>query len=619
MAKIKILVAEDKGIVAKEIQLTLKKLGYEVPCVVSSGKNAIQKAKEYNPDLVLMDIALKGETDGIKAAEQILSRLSIPVVYLTAHADDEILKRAKVTEPFGYIIKPFEPKELRSVIEMALYKAKIENELRASKTSFHNIVEKSTDGIIVVDKGGIVQFVNPAAENLFGQKSKNLVGQLFGFPVVAGEVMELDIICQDKEPGTAEMRVVETQWEDQGAWLALLRDITKRKEAEEKLKETMKMKSEFTSTVSHELRTPLTAIKEGIALVLDGLAGDINEEQEELLGIAKKNVDRLARLINDVLDFQKLDSGKMKFNLEANDINQIVKDIYEMMASPAKNLGIDILLERDQNLPKARFDNDKITQVLTNLVNNAMKFTEKGNIIIKTSKTEDGIGVSVSDTGPGIKKEDQSKVFDSFEQLGHGGERKTGGTGLGLAISKEIVERHGGRIWVESKHDKGSKFMFTLPIYSTEGLLKNYINDGIRQASMNNAKMSLVLVSIGDFDKLEQTLSHEKITSTLKDMGAILENNLRRAGNSPHRAADAVFKLPSEVLVILANCGKENTPVVRERLEQKLGDYLSQQNLNDKVRLLFGCAAYPDDAITSEELIKKAKELQAMAAVAPSV
>jgi PAS domain S-box-containing protein len=496
---------------------------------------------------------------------------------------------------------------------------KLEKQLKVNKASFYNIVEKSTDGVLVVDKDGIVQFINHAAEDLFGQKSKNLVGQLFGFPVVAGEVMELDVICQDKEPGTAEMRVVETQWDNQGAWLALLRDITVRKKAEEKLKETMKMKSEFTSTVSHELRTPLTAIKEGIALVLDGLAGDINEEQNELLGIAKKNVDRLARLINDVLDFQKLDSGKMKFNPEANDINQIVKDVYEMMASSAKATGTDILLELDQNLPKARFDSDKITQVLTNLVNNAMKFTEKGNITIKTSKTEDEVQVSVSDNGKGINKEGQSKVFDSFEQLGQDGDRKTGGTGLGLAISKEIVERHGGRIWVESELGKGSKFTFTLPIYSTDGLLKNYINDGIREASTNDTKMSLILVSIGDFNKLKQKLSHEKITSILKDMEVILENNLRRAGNSPNRAADAVFKLHSEIFVVLANCGKENTPAVRGRLEQKLDDYLADKNLADKIRLFFGCATYPDDAVTVEELIKNAKELQAMASAAPSV
>jgi len=131
--------------------------------------------------------------------------------------------------------------------------------------------------------------------------------------------------------------------------------------------------------------------------------------------------------------------------------------------------------------------------------------------------------------------------------------------------------------------------------------------------------MSLVRISIADFDKLKRKLSHEKINSTLEDMEALSENSLRRAGNSPNRAADAVFKLSSEIFIVLANYGKENTLGARARLEQKLDGYLSQQNLDDKVRLLFGCATYPDDAVTGEELIKEAKELQAIASVASSV
>jgi len=401
--------------------------------------------------------------------------------------------------------------------------------------------------------------------------------------------------------------------------LITIEDITEHKKAEEKIKEIANMKSEFISNVSHELRTPMTAMKEGIDLVLDGLAGDINEEQKELLGIAKKNVDRLTRLINDVLDFQKLESGKMKFNLEANDVNQIVNDVYKIMVFPAKNVDLDFLLELDQNLPKVKFDSDKITQVLTNLVNNAMKFTEKGNITIKTSKTKDAVQVSVSDTGYGIKKEDLPKVFDGFEQLSSGGQRKTGGTGLGLTISKEIVEQHGGKIWVESELGKGSKFMFTLPLCCTEGLLKKYINDGIRKASKNDTKMSLILISVADFDKLKQELSGEKVDSTLHNIEALLENNLRRPESGSPRAADTVLKLSDENFVILTSCNKENILRVKGRLEQILGDYLAYQNVADKIKLLFGFATYPDDADTDEDLIMKAKELQTMASVTPSV
>jgi GGDEF domain-containing protein len=215
-------------------------------------------------------------------------------------------------------------------------------------------------------------------------------------------------------------------------------------------------------------------------------------------------------------------------------------------------------------------------------------------------------------TGLGIRKKDLSKAFDKFEQLSGGGERRTGGTGLGLAISKEIIEQHNGTISVESVFGKGSKFIFTLPIRSREELFNNYINDGITHASKNDTKMSLILITIADLGKLKHQLSDEKIHSTLQDMEAILENGLRRRESSSHRASDRVFKLSSKFLVVLANCAKENTHGVSERLQKKLDDYLAGENLADKIRLLLGYATYPDDAITHDELTKKAKELRPM-------
>jgi two-component system CheB/CheR fusion protein len=401
--------------------------------------------------------------------------------------------------------------------------------------------------------------------------------------------------------------------------LITIEDITERKKAEEKLKETMKMKSDFISMVSHELRTPLTVIKEGIALVTDGSAGEINEEQKEMLGLSKKHVDRLAKLINDVLDFQKLEAGRMKNDAQPNDINEIVRDVYETMTLAARDRGVDLLLELDDGLPRVGFDNDKITRVLTNLADNAMKFTEKGNIVIKTSKKKGMIHVSVSDTGCGIKKKDLSRVFGRFEQLSSGGERKAGGTGLGLAICKGIIEQHNGEIWVDSVFGKGSKFTFALPIYNIEEPFRKYVNDGIKEASTNNTGMSLVLVSIADFDKLKQKLSREKITSTLKDVEAILENDLHRGKGRPNRITDTVFRFSNEIFIVLANCGKKDIPAVKERLEQKLDEYLAVKNLADKVKLFFGCVTYPDDAVTSEELIKKTKELHPIVSAALSV
>ncbi|MDD5424609.1 MAG: ATP-binding protein [Candidatus Omnitrophica bacterium] len=254
----------------------------------------------------------------------------------------------------------------------------------------------------------------------------------------------------------------------QAASLNLLEDIQEEKEKVEKysreLEGALRIKADFTSMVSHELRTPLTAIKEGIALVIDGTTGELNKDQKEFLNIAKRNVDRLARLINDVLDLQKLESGKLTFNFEPEDINEVVREVYDTMVTIAKDKGLNIALVLSEGLPKIVFDRDKITQVLTNLVNNAVKLTDRGGITLITEIKDNTLRVTVKDTGPGIREEDIPRLFRRFEQLEKGTERKTGGTGLGLAISKEIVERHGGKIWAESTYGEGASFIFNLPI-----------------------------------------------------------------------------------------------------------------------------------------------------------
>ncbi|MFH1847044.1 MAG: HAMP domain-containing sensor histidine kinase [Candidatus Omnitrophota bacterium] len=241
------------------------------------------------------------------------------------------------------------------------------------------------------------------------------------------------------------------------------------KTCEEKVKEAMKIKAEFISMVSHELRTPLTAIKEGISIVENEAAGKIKAEQKEYLSIARRNVDRLAGLINNVLDFQKLEDGKVKFMMRSGDINDVVREVYAAMRSSVEKKGLTFSFEVSDGLPLLKFDRDKIVQVITNLVSNALKFTDKGRIkIITAMHGKRAVKVSVEDTGMGMKEEDISKVFHKFEQIGDANERRTGGTGLGLAISKDIVGKHKGRIWAESELGQGAIFSFTLPAHSIE-------------------------------------------------------------------------------------------------------------------------------------------------------
>jgi len=185
MSNKRVLVVEDESIVAKSIQSSLKSLGYTVPAVVSSGEEAVHKAEETRPDLVLMDIVLKGRMDGIKAAREIYNRLNIPIVYLTAYSDDKTIERAKLTEPFGYVLKPFEIREIRSAIEIALHKHRVQNNLRQKESWLSTTLEKVSDGVLVVDNKGLIRYLNPRAEFILGYRREDAVGKSYG-PIFRG-------------------------------------------------------------------------------------------------------------------------------------------------------------------------------------------------------------------------------------------------------------------------------------------------------------------------------------------------------------------------------------------------------------------------------------------------
>ncbi|MBA7622747.1 Alkaline phosphatase synthesis sensor protein PhoR [subsurface metagenome] len=246
--------------------------------------------------------------------------------------------------------------------------------------------------------------------------------------------------------------------------IGVIRDITERKKAEEALKETLEMKSQFISTVSHELRTPLAAIKEGVSIVLDEVSGKLNKKQKKFLDIAKRNTDRLSVLIDGVLDFQKLEAGRMKLDIQSNNIEEVVSEAHEIMALYTKKNEVELSFELAEDLPKAKFDRAKIIQVLTNLVSNAIKFTpEKGRVSVSIQHQNEELIITVSDTGMGIPKEALPKIFERFYRIDRPG-KQIQGTGLGLAIVHKIVMMHSGRIEVESEVARGTTFTIFLPL-----------------------------------------------------------------------------------------------------------------------------------------------------------
>jgi signal transduction histidine kinase len=230
------------------------------------------------------------------------------------------------------------------------------------------------------------------------------------------------------------------------------------------LERANRLKSEFLASVSHELRTPMNAIIGYTKLMLDGLDGDLSEQQTADLERVVQAADNLLGLINGLLDLAKIEAGKMELNIEEVDVPLVIDDVIELMRASADAKSLSLRAEVAAGLPTAWADRARIRQVLVNLMANAVKFTEHGGVTVRASVVDGWITLAVADTGVGIPPEAQTYIFDEFRQVDASTTRRYGGTGLGLAISKRLIALHGGRIWVDSSVGVGSTFLFTLPV-----------------------------------------------------------------------------------------------------------------------------------------------------------
>ncbi len=239
------------------------------------------------------------------------------------------------------------------------------------------------------------------------------------------------------------------------------RDITKETEVD-------RMKSEFIATVSHELRTPMTSIKGSLGLVLGGIAGELPGDAKDLLDIAQNNTDRLIRLINDMLDISRIESGKMEIRKAPLSMADAVHRAVQEIHGYAEQRSIRVITNLAENMPRAVADADRLQQVLVNLLSNAIKFSEPGSQVDVSARQEGHhVLVQVRDRGPGIPADQVDRIFERFHRVDNASTRKTGGTGLGLAICKAIIDEHAGRIWCESQVGRGSVFSFTVPVEPT--------------------------------------------------------------------------------------------------------------------------------------------------------
>ncbi len=346
----------------------------------------------------------------------------------------------------------------------------------------------AANAVVITDPQGKIQWVNQAFTKINGYSAKEAIGKTprlvksgktdkslyenLWATILKGEVWHGELVNRRKNGSfyVEDLTITPIQ-SAHGVtthFVGIGQDITAKKEAEKRAKEATHAKSEFISMVSHELRTPMAVIKGSVDMLLDGLVGSLSSEQQEWLLKSKRNIDRLTRLVNSVLDYQKLDADSEELKFDRHNLNDLVRETVEHLKILATQKNLNIVLDLLEPLPDVLCDKDLITQVLFNLTSNAIKFTPKkeeaGTVWIRTQNGDNWVRVSVEDEGPGIRREDLSLLFKRFSKISLKEDNPVAGTGLGLAISKKIIEKHHGKINVESVYQKGSTFYFVLPI-----------------------------------------------------------------------------------------------------------------------------------------------------------
>jgi PAS domain S-box-containing protein len=495
MEQTKILVVEDEIIVARTIASQLNQLGYIVTGTASSGKAAITKAIDTKPELVLMDIILKGEMDGITTADYIRKQLDIPIIFLTAYGDEQTLERAKITQPFGYVVKPFTIKDLRIAIEIGLSQNKLERQLRENRDQLATLLNSMSDGVIATDKQGIVTFINPAAQRITGWRQEEALGKYVSEILhIIDEVTEEQIenpitkVLRDQEVvylgeftsliakdgrripiGDSASPLRRGSHEISGA-VVVFWDLSERRQREYleqallKEKELNRLKSLFISTVSHEFRNPLAMIQTAVELIEIHGNKLTDNKRNTYLNRIYGAVQAMEKLMEDVLFMGKAEAGYLVYQPEPIKIDQFCQEIIAEF-SMIGNCSHQIVFNCHSQNNDAVMDENLLHYLFINLLSNAAKYSPLGSEIRFNLNCDvvNGLAIfQIKDQGIGIPKAEQERIFDSFYRASN--VQSLHGTGLGLVIVKRCVDAHQGKIEITSEVGVGTTFTVTLPL-----------------------------------------------------------------------------------------------------------------------------------------------------------
>jgi len=458
---------------------------------------------------------------GVEGGSPLIARIhdaapGIPVLVLAPVEAKEAARRLSRDGASNVrIVEAVDPASFASVVGALIRVAEVEADnrrlraaVRAERERFRNIIQRNADGIVVVGTDGVVAFANPASAALFGRSHEALIGAPFGFPLVVGETAELDVVRRGGETVVVELRVVEATWAGAPAFIVTLRDITDRREAEERARELTReqaarqaaeearesqtrlaeesarlaeenrrlyeeasaadqAKANFLAVMSHELRTPLNAVIGYSDLLHAGIAGPLTIRQTDYLERIQASSRHLLQLVDEVLDYAKMEAGKESLRFEEVDLRRLLGEVGSLIEPIASKKSLAFEVRGPAEAVRWSTDPRRVRQILFNLLTNAVKFTDQGSVRLEGGLDGTRIALRVTDTGIGIAVDDQRNVYDPFWQVVQNTTREQGGAGLGLAIAQRLTVLLGGEIELRSEVGKGTHFVLRFPIEPT--------------------------------------------------------------------------------------------------------------------------------------------------------
>ena len=501
----KIVVVDDEKIVTSAFNTLLKVEGFSDAHFFNNPKEAIEFLKENQPDLVISDF-LMPEMNGLEFLTEVkILYPEVSRILLTGYADKENAIRA-INEVglYRYIEKPWNNDDLiinikngiersyllsqlrQKISELEVAKKELEKyshnleqlveertaDLRQSNAKLEGVVNYCADGIVILNEDGIIEQVNPACENLVGLVNEKIVKAsiddfLFSKKTFISKelhnVEENELFLRDfyiKNPLSNNITPVEISFarinpdDDFKRFVGVIRDVTEQKKAD-------RLRDDFIATLTHDLRTPLLAAIQTLKFFLDGAVGELDDRQKLLLSTMQKSNEDLLGLVNALLEVYKYDAEKLILNKSEFDIYELAEQVYNELKPLSDTKNIDFAIDCADTKILINADKSELRRVICNLCGNAINYTPEGGKVVITIKQEAlDLIFSVSDTGCGIPTEDIPNMFQRFSQ--GTSKKRSAGTGLGLYLSRQIIESHGGKIWLESKVDKGSEFSFIL-------------------------------------------------------------------------------------------------------------------------------------------------------------